>query len=140
LLTFKCDGIIDLYGQACMRRLFSIPVILMLWLGPLAAVLPGTDESQLPFCCRRHGVHHCAMDSDPTQNAGLAFKSPSRCTQFPATLAVPTSPALGLAASLTPSFVLAVSKYVPGASRDDARAGQIRAGADRGPPPNTAIA
>ena len=122
-----------------MRRIFSILLILVLWLGPLAAVLPGADESQLPFCCRRHGVHHCAMDDDTPQNAGVAFKSPSRCTQFPAPMAVSTSPALGLAASLTNSFALVVSKYVPGASRDDARAGLIRTGANRGPP-NAAIA
>jgi hypothetical protein len=122
-----------------MRRIFSISLILVFWLGPVAAVLSGTDESQLPFCCRRHGVHHCAMDGDTTQNAGVALKSPSRCTQFPAPLAVSPSPVLGLAASLTNSFAFVVSKYAPGAGRDDARAGQIGAGADRGPP-NAAIA
>jgi len=38
------------------------------------------------------------------------------------------------AASLTSPFALVVSKYASAASRDDARAGQIRASAGRGPP------
>lgn len=122
-----------------MRRLFSISLILILWLGPLAAVLPGADESQLPFCCRRHGAHHCAMDDAATQDAGAAFKAPSRCAQFPAVLAVSTSPALGLAASLSSPPGLLVNKHVPGARRDNARAGQIFARTNRGPP-NAAIA
>lgn len=122
-----------------MRRLFSISLVLILWLGPLAAVLPGVDESQLPLCCRRHGAHHCAMDDAAQQGSGLAFKAPSRCPQFPYPLAVSNTPVLGLAASATGSSPLFIGKYIPGASRDDARAGQIRTGADRGPP-NTRIA
>ena len=44
-----------------MRRALTIFLILNLWLGPLAAILPASDESRLPPCCRRHGAHHCAM-------------------------------------------------------------------------------
>jgi hypothetical protein len=96
-------------------------------------MLPGVDESQLPFCCRRHGAHHCAMDA-PAQSPGLAFKAPSRCPQFPGALAASTAPAFGLAASHTDASSLLVSKFSPRLSRDDARAGQTRECADRGPP------
>jgi hypothetical protein len=52
-----------IYAIGQMRRALSISLVLLLWLGPFAAVLPGIDESRLPLCCRRHGVHHCA-DAD----------------------------------------------------------------------------
>jgi hypothetical protein len=114
-------------------RILSISLTLLLWLGPIASLLPGVDESQLPFCCRRHGAHHCAMDT-PAQTPGLAFKAPSRCPQFPAALAASTAPASGLASSIAGPFSLLVGKFSPGVTRDDARAGQARNCADRGPP------
>lgn len=117
-----------------MRRLFSISLTLLLWLGPLASLLPGADESRLPFCCRRHGAHHCAMDAAPAQGSGVALKAPSRCPQFPAALAVRTAPVFGLTVPLKGLSAIAISKYSSGASRDDARAGQIETCAGRGPP------
>jgi hypothetical protein len=116
------------------RRALSISLALLLWLGPLASLLPGANESRLPFCCRRHGAHHCAMDAAPAQGSGLALKAPSRCPQFPAVLAVTTAPTFGLAAQLKGLSALTISKYSAGASRDDARAGQIETCAGRGPP------
>ena len=44
-----------------MRRSFSIYLILFFGLGPLSALLKGSDDAYLPACCRRHGAHHCAM-------------------------------------------------------------------------------
>jgi hypothetical protein len=119
-----------------MRRALSISLILLLWLGPFAAVLPGIDESRLPLCCRRHGVHHCA-DADKgasqSSDSGPSFNASSRCPQFPATLAAATTaafaPAVGPAGA-----VPIVDRYTPGASRDAARTGQLRMQADRGPP------
>ena len=116
-----------------MRRALSISLTLLLWLGPIASLLPGADEPRLPFCCRRHGAHHCAMDAAPAQGSGVALKAPSRCPQFPA-LAVTTAPAFGLAVPLKGLSALLISKYSPGAGRDDARAGQIETRAGRGPP------
>ncbi len=29
--------------------------------GAAGGLLPASDESRLPACCRRHGAHHCAM-------------------------------------------------------------------------------
>ena len=117
-----------------MRRALSISLTLLLWLGPLASLLPGADESRLPFCCRRHGAHHCAMDAAPAQDSGVELKAPSHCAQFPAALAVTTAPAFGLAAPLNGLSALLISKYSPGASRDDARASQIETFVGRGPP------
>jgi hypothetical protein len=120
-----------------MRRAFSISLILLLWLGPLAAVLPSLSESRLPFCCRRHGAHHCAMDADVASaksDGGPAFSAPSRCPQFPATVAASPGPAFALTVSTAGVPVLLVSMYSPGASRDAARPGRLGTRADRGPP------
>ncbi|HVN92997.1 MAG TPA: hypothetical protein VMT38_04850 [Terracidiphilus sp.] len=73
-----------------MRRGFSIYLVLFLALGPLAAMAPGSDDSLLPPCCRRHGAHHCAMYAeiiamrarfgpDPRPR----FEAPSTCPLFP---------------------------------------------------------
>ncbi len=119
-----------------MRRALSISLILLLWLGPFAAVLPGIDESRLPLCCRRHGSHHCAdADNSASQRAdsGPSFNASSRCPQFPATVAAATTvaftPAVGFA-----NAAPVIDLYTPGASRDAARVGQLRTQADRGPP------
>jgi hypothetical protein len=117
-----------------MRRILSISLTLLLWLGPLASLLPGSDESQLPFCCRRHGAHHCGMDAASAQGSSVEVKALSRCAQFPAALGVSTTPAAGLTASAINPLILFIDKYSSGASRNGARAGQIRAAADRGPP------
>jgi hypothetical protein len=119
-----------------MRRALSISLILFLWLGPFAAVLPGIDESRLPLCCRRHGAHHCAdADNSAARSAdsGPSFNASSRCPHFPATVAAATTaaftPAVGPAGAAP-----VVDKYASGASRDAARMGQLRTQANRGPP------
>jgi hypothetical protein len=121
-----------------MRRTLSISLVLLLWLGPLAAVLPGISESRLPFCCRRHGAHHCAMDADQAaaQNdgSGPVISAPSRCPQFPAAIATTPAPAFAPAGSPATTPALRVGIYAPGSSRDAARMGQLRSQADRGPP------
>ncbi len=121
-----------------MRRAFSISLILLLWLGPLAAVLPSLGESRLPFCCRRHGVHHCAMDADAATaksgGAGRAFSAPSRCPQFPATMATSPGPAFAPTVATAGIPAMLAGLHFPGASRDAARPGQLGTQADRGPP------
>src|ERR1700726_2095194 len=81
-----------------MRRSFSISLVLLFLLAPLASWLPGADESNLPMCCRRHGNHHCAASAgaasstDGTHSIG----APSQCPQY--TAAAPAA----LAAFLLP--------------------------------------
>lgn len=121
-----------------MRRIFSISLIVLLWLGPLAAVLPGVNEARLPFCCRRHGAHHCAMDGDAqaarSDGAGTTFSAPSRCPQFPALPAATTARVFVAATGTAMGQELTADAYAPGAIRAAARAALLRTRADRGPP------
>ncbi len=72
-----------------MRRPLAILLVLFFVLGPLQAVLQGSDESRLPACCRRNGAHHCEMNQD--MRAALeraigstpAFSAPATCPSFP---------------------------------------------------------
>lgn len=84
-----------------MRRGFSIVLILLFGLGPLSAMIDGSEDAGLPLCCRRHGMHHCAaMASVMTESADpqVAFTVPQTCPYYPGpTLAV-----------LTPSHALSV--------------------------------
>ena len=83
-----------------MRRFVSIVFLLLCSLGPLSALLPGSEESQLPACCRRHGAHHCTMALAEQAGSGHVLSAPARCPQYhrgsPATAGVYT-PSTGLA-------------------------------------------
>ena len=59
-----------------MRRGFSIFLILFFGLGPLSALIDGSEDASLPPCCRRHGAHHCAMYARiMAMRAGLRARS-----------------------------------------------------------------
>jgi len=123
-----------------MRRVLSIFLILLFWLGPLAAILPANAESRLPVCCRRHGIHHCAMSMDNTAGmaeaaSGRAFlAAPSTCPAFPGSTAATTSAPHALIASSVGMPVLLAHPHAPVAGRAAARLSQIRTRAGRGPP------
>lgn len=121
-----------------MRRALSISLILLLWLPALAVFVPGTEEARLPFCCRRQGAHHCAMEegaagaqADPSVPA---FKAPSKCPQFPAALPATVSPSFVVAAAPADRPAQPSGMNTGVARREAARAGQLRAQLDRGPP------
>lgn len=88
-----------------MRRGFSILLVLVFAFGPLQALLGASDDARLPACCRRHGVHHCAMaqrmmammaqlnDSTPFAIA------PGTCSSFPACVPGVSTPSHALASS-----------------------------------------
>ena len=72
-----------------MRRGFSIFLVLFFGLGPLSALINGTEDAGLPPCCRRHGAHHCAMYARiMAMRAGLrvdpkpGFSAPSTCPLY----------------------------------------------------------
>ena len=98
----------------------------------------GAAKLRLPFCCRRSGVHHCAMDAETNSaqagNSGLTVKAPSRCAQFPGAIPATISPVF--VAVSTPAHwpALTAGIYARVARRDAARAGRLRAQLDRGPP------
>jgi len=81
-----------------MRRLLSILLAIGLGLGPAVMALPANvlaagDDSGLPACCRRNGVHHCTM---PAPGGETSVSAPASCPYMPHALAstVPTAPAL----------------------------------------------
>src|SRR6266567_9412846 len=123
-------------GVACilrMRRGFSISLVLLFMLAPLATWLPGLDESSLPMCCRRHGNHHCAAASDTSSETGATHSvaASSRCPHYatpgPATLAaflLPASPAVASPRQERAPSLPAFQSYRT----------STRAAADRGPP------
>jgi len=120
-----------------MRRALSISLILLLWLPALAALMPGMADVRLPFCCRRAGAHHCAMDSAAgasNEGSGPAISAPSRCPEFPA--AVPAAPSQQFAMAAAPAHWAAQAAAIDSrvARREAARAGKLRAQLDRGPP------
>src|SRR4051794_3440877 len=117
-----------------MRRAISISLILLLWLPALAALMPGSEDLRLPFCCRRQGVHHCAMDSAQGGASGPIFSAPSRCPQFPAALPATIAPPFVAAAAPAQWAPLVSGIYTHVAQREAARAGRLRAELDRGPP------
>lgn len=121
-----------------MRRALSISLILLLWLPAFAALVPGTDDARLPFCCRRQGAHHCAMEESGAKaqvdGSGPGFKAPSRCAEFPASLPATVSPAFAVAAAPSDWPPLASGRYTRVASREAAHTGRLLAQLDRGPP------
>jgi hypothetical protein len=122
-----------------MRRWLSIFLILFWGLSPLAATLSSSAESRLPICCRRQGVHHCAMSAS---TALVIAESASGKPIVTAPLTCPYFPGYNLA--LTPTLALAASPiglpaplaqfHSPAAARSDAPRSQIRTRAGRGPP------
>ena len=117
-----------------MRRALSISLILLLWLPALVALMPGSEGARLPYCCRRQGTHHCAMDSAESGASGPAFKAPSHCPHFPGSLPATIAPVFVAVAPPGQWPALASGMYSSAARREAAYAGQLRAQLDRGPP------
>jgi hypothetical protein len=127
-----------------MRRGLSIFLTLLFWLGPLAAILPASDESRLPHCCRRQGTHHriasmhmASMMDGPRMPHPVPIPSsplPRTAPCFPAT--PPRShPRLALGTSQAGLPVLLAQAHSPSTGCTAARLSQIRTRAGRGPPP-----
>jgi hypothetical protein len=117
-----------------MRRGLSISLILLLWLPALAALMPGSEDLRLPFCCRRQGAHHCAMDSGQSGVSGHAFSAPSHCPHFPSALPATIAPPFVAAAAPAQWAALVSGVYAHVAQREAAHAGRFGAQLDRGPP------
>lgn len=124
-----------------MRRFFSILMILLLGLGPLAATLPASAESRLPACCRRHGTHHCTMTAETAARAskvssesGAGFTSPLHCPNFPSSAAASTTPVHALDAIAARFPVPFAEAHSPAANRGTVRMIRSRVHTNRGPP------
>lgn len=70
-----------------MRRALSILMLVLLGLPTWAALLPGGEELRLPACCRRNGLHHCAMAAQAiaadSGEPGAFLTGPTHCPAFP---------------------------------------------------------
>lgn len=93
-----------------MRRGFSIFLILVFGFGPLSAAIPGSEDANLPACCRRHGAHHCAM---AMRLAAMMAKIADPQPAFSAPLTCPLYPGLSLTL-LMPAHALMTAQAVPG--------------------------
>ena len=129
-----------MYYGARMRRGFSLFLILLFSLGPLAVTVQGDDESRLPACCRRNGAHNCAMSMAVARMSSQAFAgktivtAPSTCPRFPGGVFTVTSSAHALAASPAALPSLNVSLNSAAAARAAARVSQARTRSSRAPP------
>ena len=123
-----------------MRRGFSLLLILLFTLGPLAATVQGDDESRLPACCRRNGAHHCAMSESAARLIAEAyagksiFTAPSTCPRFPGSVYTVTNSIHALAAAPIDLSGLAVNLHSPSATQSAARISQARTRSSRAPP------
>jgi hypothetical protein len=129
-----------------MRRCFSIFLILFFGLGPLSALAEGTEDGGLPICCRRHGVHHCAMSAQISEGQKMAmkasmanettpeFSAPSTCPLYHGPTLYMLMPAHALAA--VPASIRAELRIAPAPAfeRMAAFSRPTRAHAGRGPP------
>jgi hypothetical protein len=114
------------------RRLTALFLLLWPVLLPIAPA-PGAD-SKLPACCRRGGMHHCAMTmGQPESSPGPALQS--RCLFFPNGPAVPVSRTFCLPQASQVIFVGLVS-HPPSRLQAETlcRISYSRAGQKRGPP------
>jgi len=120
-----------------MRRALCFWLILLLWLGPLAAYLPASAESRLPACCRRHGVHRCTMSATRDRRASGALPAlgaPSHCPQFPGLTATFPAPVKALAVSLPALPALFVLPLSSNALAAAPLLSKIDSRSNRGPP------
>lgn len=124
-----------------MRRGFSIFLILFFGLGPLSALVPGSEDAGLPPCCRRHGKHHCAMYAqimamrarfgfDPHPS----FEAPSTCPLYHGPSALILVPVHAMTAAPAKPRIAMTRSFPPALLRTEAASTPSLAYAGRGPP------
>jgi hypothetical protein len=125
-----------------MRRGFSIFLVLFFALGPLSALVDGTEDASLPPCCRRHGVHHCAMyqrimamRAQQALDPRPAVSDPLTCPNYPGPTIALLMPAHAVAAAAVETMAtwMAVSE-VTAAPHTSIVSAPLRTHAGRGPP------
>jgi hypothetical protein len=120
-----------------MRRFSSILLILTFWLGPLISLLPASEESRLPICCRRQGAHRCAMNSmaEPgSTRTKPSLSSPSHCPSYPEEPAASVTPLYALHAVSSWSVEQTTKSAFTASDRAHVSSSQPHTRADRGPP------
>jgi hypothetical protein len=120
-----------------MRRSLSIILIMVFGLGPLAAAMDGNEEVRLPACCRRHGVHHCALgalQSNAGTQSAPALAVPTTCPDYPGLAAMFTAPVSALAAQSARVPLAATGVRMAAGGCEAIFSATLGAYAGRGPP------
>jgi len=135
-----------MYHQNQMRRAASLILVLFFGFGPLAGLLQSSDDARLPACCRRHGIHHCAMAmqmaamlAQEASGETPILTAPITCPMFPGFLAGPSTPAHALAASAPSLPALVEQSLTPAPASVSPLTGSLRARPARGPPASIQI-
>ena len=134
-----------------MRRLLSILLGLCLGLGPALAAVPANAltmavesaltgkssieiaEASMPACCRRHGVHHCAMHGDAVLGGQATLSAANCCPCWPHALASAAAPFAALTAD-DEAVRVAVTRRADTAPLDVPTLRVLREWPRRGPP------
>jgi hypothetical protein len=124
-----------------MRRGFSIFLVLLFGLGPLASALDLSDDAGLPPCCRLHGAHHCAMAMQMAQRMERAqsgstptVTTPLTCPYYPGPATLMTGPAPALASTTARLPAPLEHTFAQASGRTEFLSQTTTAHAGRGPP------
>lgn len=126
------------YHQLQMRRGFSILLIIVFGLMPLSALVDGSEDANLPACCRRHGAHHCSMNAGAmrtmiARQSAAGFANPLTCPYYPGAATAFSTPAPALIVGVEGLEALAQAGVAP-ASHASVSSIPSRTHAGRGPP------
>jgi hypothetical protein len=127
-----------------MRRGFSILLILLFGLGPLQSLIDGSQDANLPACCRRNGAHHCAMSAPGAMRMAAAqsaetgntptVSAPLTCPYYPGAIAMQTTPVQALVVAAGTVQAQLTFAYARVATQTPLLTTLARAHAGRGPP------
>lgn len=130
-----------IYHGVQMRRGFSILLVLIFALGPLAAMSPASEDAALPACCRRSGAHHCTMNAGGMAAAtGVAagatpiLQLPQQCPYYPHCVTVRNAPVHALTVASLGAPIQRVQPVLRGESRTAPILNPVNPLAGRGPP------
>lgn len=120
-------------------RGFSIFLVLLFGLGPLSALVDGSEDAGLPACCRRDGAHDCAKVMQTAATAPIddpqpSFTSPRTCPYYPGPSMTILMPAHAITAKATQLHAGQLSTPAPVAEQAAVYFAPNRAHAGRGPP------
>lgn len=123
-----------------MRRGFSIFLILLFGLGPLSAMIPGSEDASLPACCRRNGAHHCAITAQMAAMMAKiadpqpAFSAPLTCPIYPGLSLTLLLPAHALMTAQASADIASTHSLAPVFARAAAHSSPSREHSGRAPP------
>ena len=117
-----------------LRRILSLLLLALLSLPLMAGFFAAGEESRLAPCCRKGGLHKCAMAGSDV-SSGRAFTKVMRCPMYPAA-AVAAGSVLTVLPAGAFSTAVAFFSRPSGAVQIEAqyRISFSRSGQKRGPP------